>query len=500
MATLQGVEIFAPGHWFPSNGPKKGIKFTKEFIQRLLNNTLKKQVKPIIKLGHDEEFLKRESEGKPLFGLADNLRLKGAKILADFKNIPDWLFDAIKRKQLTKLSIEVAGTNNKNVFIDAIALLGKSKPAVKSLKALQNFFSQGTPDETIDFAVMSWNEFGNQWRARIRLPQDFRSDTFRTKDLEGVQGIQIVTGRLNPDKVPEGNDPESAVLQTYHFDKEQWPTRAEAEKWLSENTTFSEKHAISFMFSEPFMDELFFETPNFKEDNMGEEKKTQGIDPADFAKLLAKVDNLQRENDTLKNEKTELIQFKEQAEASQDDALSKERDEAVKRAEEAEKQITAFSEKEKELEELKTKNAEYEKKEKALQFSIKKGEILEPYQKDVKEGLLPPAILTKIESHLDEQKEIDGDLKISLAFAQEIGKAYAGKMPKGEQGDDLNDENTRQFANFSEELAHEVVSIQAKNPGQVDYEQAQHLAFQLKPELVTKYQAWIASEYSQQTV
>jgi len=495
MATLQGVEIFAPGHWFPSNGPKKGIKFTKDFIQRLLSNTLKKQIKPILKLGHDEEFLKRESEGKPLFGIAENLRLKGQKIIADFKNIPDWLYNAIKRKQLTKLSIEVAGTNNKNVFIDAVALLGKSNPAVKSLKALQNFFSQGTP-ETIEFAVMSWDDTENQWQAKIKPSDDFQSDTFQTNDLEEVQGIQIITGNLKPDNVSNSDNPESAVLQAYHFDKKQWPTRAEAEKWLSENTNFSGNETISFMFSEPFIDELFFETPTFKEDIMADEKKNQGIDPADFAKLLAKVEKLEGQNETLKTEQKELIQFKEQAEASEDDAMIKERDEAIQKAEKAEKKVTAFSDKEKELEELKAKNAEYEKKEKVLQFSIKKGEILEPYQKDVKDGLLPPAMLKKIESHLDEQKDSDGDLMVSLGFAQEIGKAYAGKMPKGEQGNDLQDEGEgRQFINFSEKLEHEIVTIQAKNPGQVNYEEAKELALQLNPKLALDYSKWLESEY-----
>jgi len=85
-----------------------------------------------------------------------------------------------------------------------------------------------------------WDETENQIRFRLRDPDDFRPDTFRTKKLSGVKGISIVIGRLKASKVPKGHDPESAVVQSYRFEKKTednpggW-TMSEAKEWIKEN-------------------------------------------------------------------------------------------------------------------------------------------------------------------------------------------------------------------------------------------------------------------------
>ena len=497
MATLKNVELFAPGRWFPSNGPKSGVEWTREFVENLFKNTKKRidagKLQPMLKVGHVEnQFLKGSTKGDSIFGFAKNFRMKGEKIIADFINIPTLLHDAIKKKRLTNLSVEIRQKTSKDVFIDAIALLGTDNPAVKSIKDLQSFLSERKPDGNTEF-VLSWDETESQWRYKAREPTDFISDTFQTKDLDGVEGVQIVTGKLKPEMIPESNDPESLVLQAYHFDKEFFDFD-QAQAWITENTNFSENSAISFAFSEPFIDEQFFKTP-IEDKNMGDkEKEIMGVDPQKHADVLAELSALKTAAADLIKEKNALLQFKEKTEASDEAQTQAELEKAQKEIEELKQEKTQFSEKDKEVDELKVKVQEFEDKEKAIHFSIKKDAILMPYKSDVKEGKLSPAMVTKLEKHIDSQKEnfSEGkDLTVPADLALEIGKAYAGDMPSGEQGSDLPDKNGEmQFGNISDEIAFEAKKLMAKNSS-LNYTQASELVLELQPTLANKYKAWV---------
>ena len=75
------------------------------------------------------------------------------------------------------------------------------------------------------------DETVNQFRWRVRDPKDFLSNTYRAKDL-GSEGISSVLGKLVESKVPEGNDPDSMILQSYRFDKRKGWKRDKVMGWL----------------------------------------------------------------------------------------------------------------------------------------------------------------------------------------------------------------------------------------------------------------------------
>lgn len=501
MATLTGVEIFAPGHWYPGNGPKEGVKFSKEFVQKLLKNTknllIKQLINPILKIGHtSERVADGNSKGIPLFGRAENFRLKGNKIIADFVGIPDLLLKAFKQKRLTNVSVEIRKNKKWGMFIDAIALLGTDSPAVKSLKDLKTFLSTGTQADILDFAVMSWDETENQWRARIRNPEDFREDTFRTKDLEGIQGIQIIVGRLKPDNVQRGADPESMVVQAYRFDKKNW-TKESAEDWMTENNDFSvsnEDKEIVFEFSEPsFLNDFFQQPVNKDIIDMGEEKKNTGITPEKYAEVLKEASDWQMKFSTAEKEISEL---KEEIKSIKEAGAQNEKDEIVAELSAKKTELETLTASHEELKkELKMKDAElvkFAEKEKEILFASKKMQVVEPYKSDVEEGILPPAMLKEIEKHLDEQQgdfSADKELTISAALTRRIGQAYADKLPLGEQGeDDPSGEGDQpmKFANVTEQIDFEIAKLRAKNSG-ISYEQAIEMLFKMKPKLEKQY-------------
>ena len=501
MATLRGVEIFAPGHWFPANGPKEGVKLDLNYVKRLAINTAKKGIKAILKLGHStSQILKGQTDGDPALGIAENFRMQGDKIIADFIDVPEILFRAIKKKLFKSVSVEIRSDAN-GPFIERIAILGADLPAVESLKDLQAFFSQGMPDETMNFAVMSWDESGNQWRARMRDPNDFLENTFRTKDLDGVQGIQIITGRLKVDKVPENSNAESAVLQSYHFSKEFF-TLDQAKKWAGAHN-LSEKSEFSLNFSEPFMDECFFTIP-IKDEKMGDERKEIiGVDPAEHAKVLARLEIEQFKMAEMQNVNAGLMQFKQKIENSTEAATLAELEAAQAKIKILESEKLEFSQKDTaartELETLRQEVQNYKESEKTIQFAIKKADAMELYKQDVKDGKLAPALPKELEACFDEQKinfSADAELNIPAKLAQKISKAYAeGGLPSGEQGSDETGEPAMQFANASERLEHETLRLQAKNSA-LDYKAASDLAIRLNPKLDEEYQKWLKKEYA----
>jgi hypothetical protein len=94
------------------------------------------------------------------------------------------------------------------------------------------------PDETgtliaraeLDAAAV-WEETDNEIRFRVQDPDDFLPDSFRTKQLEGIDGVSIIVGKLKPEHVPDGEDPEAMVLQSYRFAKTTWDMER-AKTWI----------------------------------------------------------------------------------------------------------------------------------------------------------------------------------------------------------------------------------------------------------------------------
>ena len=84
------------------------------------------------------------------------------------------------------------------------------------------------------------DEKENEIRCRVRDPEQFISDSFRRKNLDGIDGVSVIIGRLKEEFVPEGHNPRSMVLQAYRFAKktDQNPdgwTMEKAKEWIKQH-------------------------------------------------------------------------------------------------------------------------------------------------------------------------------------------------------------------------------------------------------------------------
>jgi hypothetical protein len=154
--TINEVEIMRTGTFTPG-GAAAGRKVT------ITENDLSEMVSsfnqlapiggftPVLKLGHAEaqKFI-GQSNGAPNLGVIEKIWREGAKVLANFVNVPDAVVDLIRQKRFNNVSVEVVpsmefdGKTFANV-LTAVALLGAELPAVKGLKELSAaVFTQAT--------------------------------------------------------------------------------------------------------------------------------------------------------------------------------------------------------------------------------------------------------------------------------------------------------------------------------------------------------------------
>lgn len=143
MANIKGVEIFGVGTWRTISGM---FKFVPEDLSEIVENTRnlhkKRGFKPRLKFGHStNQILKGQDDGDPALGFLSNFSISEDKILANFIDLPDIVFELIDKKRFTSVSVELDHIPDFGWYIKAAALLGADLPSVKTLQDLQVFLS-----------------------------------------------------------------------------------------------------------------------------------------------------------------------------------------------------------------------------------------------------------------------------------------------------------------------------------------------------------------------
>ena len=216
---ILGVNVFSAGTW-------NRMKFTGEDLTAIAQNTnaliAAGRHAPPLKLGHhggDEP----EIDGQPALGWIENLRAVGDNLYADFKRIPDTVFEAIKSELYRQVSVELRYIEEFGWILTAVALLGADLPAVKNLEDLQAYLSAhppvGNPSagagvaQALTFSVSAPSINGGpvmpeptvntdvlMAEATQRIRELERKSAFKIAFSEGKSGLenQVREGKLTP--------------------------------------------------------------------------------------------------------------------------------------------------------------------------------------------------------------------------------------------------------------------------------------------------------------
>lgn len=136
---LRNREVFAVGTW-------NGEKVTEKDLDDIVTAFGQVGYTPPLKLGHTTD------PGAPAVGWIKNLRREGAKLVADFEDIPGKVFEALRQKMYNAVSAEVfynldRGGKTFRRALKAVALLGAVVPGVSNLKPLSEVFANITGEE-----------------------------------------------------------------------------------------------------------------------------------------------------------------------------------------------------------------------------------------------------------------------------------------------------------------------------------------------------------------
>ena len=146
---LNGVEIFSTGIW-------NGDRYSKEDLDNMVSNFDDVGFEPPVKIGHNEEQPELK-DGQPALGYVDKIYTVGSKLLADFKELPKKVYEAIKRGNYKRVSSEIywnyrADDKSFNRVLKAVALLGAEIPAVTNLDSITGLYKEvGTGDVKLHY-------------------------------------------------------------------------------------------------------------------------------------------------------------------------------------------------------------------------------------------------------------------------------------------------------------------------------------------------------------
>lgn len=139
---INGVEIFSAGKW-------NGDDYTDADIDHIVAAFEHTGWEPPLKLGHNGEQEKAlMQDGQPALGWVGRVYKQGGKLLADFKEVPSKLYEAMKRGNYKRVSSEIYWnyTANGKTFprvLKAVALLGADIPAVTNLESIAGLYKDG---------------------------------------------------------------------------------------------------------------------------------------------------------------------------------------------------------------------------------------------------------------------------------------------------------------------------------------------------------------------
>ncbi len=121
MAEITGVEIMRAGTW-------NGDRFTLDHLKAMADAFLKQDFDVPLKLGHTHE------PDSPAYGWVKNVRVIGQKLVADFTDIPDKIFEMIRAKMFNNVSVEIffnfkrGGKNSIACFLRSRSWARRSPP------------------------------------------------------------------------------------------------------------------------------------------------------------------------------------------------------------------------------------------------------------------------------------------------------------------------------------------------------------------------------------
>lgn len=318
MPNINGVEIFSTGTW-------NGDKYTAKDLEEIVKNfeETKATVKPYLKLGHDSEQKFLQKEGIPSAGWIDRLYIQGEKLVADFADIPQKIYELIQKKAYRKVSSEMFWNvkikeKSYRRLLSAVALLGAETPAVMNLSDILALY--GLSEKENDMLEIKSYEYQEGIMAEdvnekmVSLEKELEAQKQKASETEE----QIKKFQADIDSLKKEND----LLASYKKQTEEEKEKQQLEKEELERKNFIlelEKNKLCSDAMKPFLHSL-----------LSPEKKEYSIKQKDGKEKTYSRQDLVQETLKLFKAATE-VNFEESSEETEKKDYAKSMDEKIKK-------------------------------------------------------------------------------------------------------------------------------------------------------------------------
>ncbi len=150
---INDVEIFSVGKW-------NDEKFTENDLDNLVKSfdELGTELKPYVKLGHDDKQKLLQKDGYPSIGWITKLKRNGEKLLADISGMPKKIYELVQSKAYGRWSPEIYfNLQNKDKkyprVLKALSLLGGDTPACTNLDDYINLYEAESYEDVKTYMV-----------------------------------------------------------------------------------------------------------------------------------------------------------------------------------------------------------------------------------------------------------------------------------------------------------------------------------------------------------
>lgn len=272
---IQGVEIFSAGVW---NGDHYTAADLDEMVRAYEAN--KDTLRPYLKLGHDDKQALLQKDGYPAAGWIENVRRVGEKLVADFVDIPNKIYELIQNKAYRKVSSEIYWNVNINKnrfkrFLSGVALLGTDLPACTNLSDILAQYGISDFEKLSSYALEMNDVIIKTYNSEDKMSEAKSEAQIKAElDLQAAQEkLAELEGKVKEYKSQES---EIAELKAYKEEAEKKIAEAEAQAFAQEveNQILElEKEDLVSPSMKPYIKALLLE-----------EKKSYSIEDKQFSK------------------------------------------------------------------------------------------------------------------------------------------------------------------------------------------------------------------------
>lgn len=226
LKSINSVEIFSAGEW---NGDKYSTEDLDEMVKAF--KATEGGFKPSLKLGHDESQKLPQKDGLPSIGYVHNLRRVGEKLVADFKDIPNKIYELIKNKAYSRVSSEIYwnikyGEHKFKRMLCAVSLLGQDMPAVNNLREIMGLY---THDDMVLNKVYSEQEHYDkieqyEYNSGESMPKELEeklNETTKLYNQEKTNSLKLQEEKTELEKKYSQSEEEKQKLIKENQEKEQ---------------------------------------------------------------------------------------------------------------------------------------------------------------------------------------------------------------------------------------------------------------------------------------